>query len=53
MLDGKGRADSSLRIVLSDLPSELDLVEGEAALVFAHLRNLIAELATDRIQGEC
>lgn len=47
-LDGKGRPDSSRRSVLTDVGDDLGRVQGEAELLFAHLREVLVEIFTDR-----
>lgn len=44
-LDAEPRADSLSRAVLTDLALDLKLLDNEAALVFAHMRAVIADLA--------
>jgi len=43
-LDGRGSSDSPVRSVLTDVAVDLYPLGGEAALVFAHLRDQLAEL---------
>lgn len=47
-LDGRPRCDSSSRSIQTDLGLDLGPVEGEATLLFAHLREALAELVKDR-----
>lgn len=50
-LDAQLRADSLSRVGLTDLALDLALVDGEAALVFAHMRDVLADLASVKVDG--
>jgi tRNA(Ile)-lysidine synthase TilS/MesJ len=50
-LDASDPPDSSCRSARTDLGLDLHLVEGEAALVFAHLRDVLAETIAAEFEG--
>ncbi len=47
-VDGKGLSDSFSRSVRTDVGDDLGRVEGEAELLFAHLREVLVEIFAAR-----